>query len=338
MGETAERLVEVWRGDFCESVHRGHVAVWHADAGLIWGLGDVDRVFLPRSSSKMIQALPLIETGAADAHGLTPAQLALACASHSGMTAHTDMVAAWLTDLGLTEDALRCGAHYPYHEPTRDQMVCAHDTPCQRHNNCSGKHSGFLTVTKHLRAGPEYIDPDHPVQRMVKSAWEELTDEACPGYGIDGCSAPNFASTVKGFARALAQFAAATEGADARQTAMVRLREAMMAHPLMVAGEGRSCTRLMEVMGHRAAIKTGAEAVFGTIVPEHRIGIAVKIADGATRASEAVITQLLVALGLLDAGHPLAREYTYGPIVNRRGIDTGHYRLTDALSGWQPGL
>jgi L-asparaginase II len=173
---------------------------------------------------------------------------------------------------------------------------------------------------------------------MVKSAWEELTDEVCPGYGIDGCSAPNFASTVKGFARALAQFAAATDGADARQTAMVRLREAMMAHPLMVAGEGRSCTRLMEVMGPRAAIKTGAEAVFGAIVPEHRIGIAVKIADGATRASEAVITQLLVALGLLDAAHPVARGYTYGPILNRRDIDTGHYRLTDTLSKWRPSL
>jgi len=338
MGQVAERLVEVWRGDFCESVHRGHVAVWHADAGLIWGLGDVDRVILPRSSSKMIQALPLLETGAADAHGLTPAHLALACASHSGMSVHTDMVAAWLTDLGLDEDALRCGAHYPYHEPTRDQMVCAHHEPGQRHNNCSGKHSGFLTLAKHLKAGPEYIDPDHPVQRMIEAAWEDLTDEACPGYGIDGCSAPNFASTVKGFARALAMFAAATEGADARQTAMVRLRDAMMTHPLLVAGEGRSCTRLMEEMGQRAAIKTGAEAVFAAIVPEHRIGVAVKIADGTTRASEAVIAQILVALGLLEDDNPVVTDYTLGPIVNRRGVETGRYRLTEALSGWRPGL
>ena len=336
MGQPAERLVEVWRGDFCESVHHGHVAVWHADAGLIWGLGDVDGVLLPRSSSKMIQALPLLESGAADAHGLTSEQLALACASHSGMTVHTDMVQAWLKDLGLSEDDLRCGAHYPYHEPTRDQMVCAHHAPGQRHNNCSGKHSGFLTLTRHLGAGPEYIDPDHPVQRMVKSAWEDLTDEACPGFGIDGCSAPNFASTVKGFARALAQFAAAQEGADARQTGMVRLREAMMAHPLLVAGEGRSCTRLMEVMGPRAAIKTGAEAVFAAIVPEHRIGIAVKIADGTTRASEAVITQLLVGLGLLDPDHPVARDYRFGPILNRRDVVTGHYRLTPALANWRP--
>mgnify|MGYP000002104047 CR=1 FL=1 len=335
MDNQADRLVEVWRGDFCESVHHGHVAVWHADAGLIWGLGDVDGVILPRSSSKMIQALPLLETGAADAHGLSDAHLALACASHSGMAVHTDMVAGWLADLGLGDDDLRCGSHYPYHEPTRDQMVCAHDAPCQRHNNCSGKHSGFLTVTRHLGAGPEYVEPDHPVQQMVKTAWEELTDEPCPGFGIDGCSAPNFASTVKGFARALAQFAAATEGADVRQTAMVRLREAMMAHPLMVAGEGRSCTRLMEVMGQRAAIKTGAEAVFAAIVPEHRIGIAVKIADGTTRASEAVITQLLVALGLIDAEHPVARDYTVGPILNRRGIETGRYHLTDALAGWR---
>jgi L-asparaginase II len=141
---------------------------------------------------------------------------------------------------------------------------------------------------------------------------------------------------VKGFARALAQFAGAVDGADARQTAMVRLRTAMMAHPMLVAGEGRSCTRLMEAMGPRAAIKTGAEAVFAAIVPERRIGIAIKISDGTTRASEAVITQLLVSLGLLDADHPVARDYSFGPIVNRRGIETGRYRLTPALTDWRP--
>ncbi|NKX45156.1 asparaginase [Roseicyclus persicicus] len=335
---TAERLVEVWRGDICESEHRGHVAVWHADAGLIWALGDIDRPMLPRSSSKMIQALPLVESGAADAHGLTDAQLALACASHSGMPVHTGMVTDWLSALGLTEDALRCGAHLPYHEPTRDALVCSKCAAGQRHNNCSGKHSGFLTLTKHLKAGPEYVDPAHPVQRAVLAAWEELTDETSPGYGIDGCSAPNFASSLKGFARALSQFAAARDGADARQSAMVRLRGAMMAHPLLVAGEGRACTRLMEVMGPRAAIKTGAEAVFAAIVPEHRIGVAVKIADGATRASEAVVTEILCKLGLLDRADPVAQGYLSGPIRNVRGTVTGGYRLTEALTGWQPRL
>ena len=336
MAQAAERLVEVWRGDFCESVHHGHVAVWHADGGLIWGLGDVDGTILPRSSSKMVQALPLIESGAADAHGLTSEHLALACASHQGAAIHTDRVTRWLSDLGLSEAALRCGVQWPSDENARDGLICAHCGPDQRHNNCSGKHSGFLTLTRHLRAGPEYIDPDHPVQQAVRAAWEDVTGETTPGYGIDGCSAPNFASTLKGFARALAMFAAARDGADARQSAMVRLREAMMAHPELVAGEGRACTRLMRVMGNRAAIKTGAEAVFAAIIPERRIGVALKIADGTTRASEAAITQILSALGVLDPADPVAKAYTYGPIRNWRKVETGRYRLTPALADWRP--
>ncbi|WP_416914774.1 MAG: asparaginase [Roseicyclus sp.] len=336
MAQAAERLVEVWRGDFCESVHHGHVAVWHADSGLIWGLGDVDGTILPRSSSKMVQALPLIESGAADAHGLTPEHLALACASHQGAAIHTDRVARWLSDLGLSEADLRCGVQWPSDEPARDDLICTKCGPGQRHNNCSGKHSGFLTLTKHLHAGPEYIDPDHPVQRAVRAAWEDVTDETTPGYGIDGCSAPNFASSLKGFARALAMFAAARDGADTRRNAMVRLREAMMAHPELVAGEGRACTRLMRVMGQRAAIKTGAEAVFAAIIPERRIGVALKISDGTTRASEAAITQILSALGVLDAQDPVALTYRHGPIRNWRGTETGHYRLTPALADWRP--
>ena len=336
MSINAERLVEVWRGDFCESVHHGHVAVWHADAGLIWGLGDAQGTILPRSSSKMVQALPLIESGAADAYGLSDAHLALACASHQGAAVHTDMVTRWLADLGLSEGDLRCGVQWPSDEPARDGLICAHCGPDQRHNNCSGKHSGFLTLNKHLGGGSEYIDPDHPVQRAIRAAWEDVTDEATPGYGIDGCSAPNFASSLAGFARALAMFAAATDGADARQSAMVRLRNAMMAHPHLVAGEGRACTKLMRVMGNRAAIKTGAEAVFAAIIPEHRIGVALKIADGSTRASEAVITQILGALGVIDPADPVAQSYTTGPIRNWRKVETGRYRLTEAVTRWRP--
>jgi len=335
MARLAERLIEVWRGDFCESVHFGHVAVWHADAGLIGAFGDVETAILPRSSSKMIQALPLVESGAADAFGLSEAQLALACASHNGAAVHTDMVRAWLSSLGLDETALRCGPQWPDNLPARDGLICNHDNPDQCHNNCSGKHSGFLTLNKHLGGGPDYIDITHPVQKAVLEAFEDVTDDRSPGYGIDGCSAPNFASSLEGLARAMAQFAAADARDGLRARAMVRLRNAMMAHPLMVAGEGRACTSLMRVMNGRAAIKTGAEGVFIAIVPEARIGVALKIADGATRASEAAITQLLCAIGVLDPADPVAQTYMTGPIRNRREIVTGQYRIAGPLAAWR---
>lgn len=332
----AETLVEVWRGPFCESIHRGHAVVWHADGGIVASWGDPDAVILPRSSCKMIQALPLIESGAAEAFGLSDAQLALSCASHSGAAVHTDMVRAWLGGLGIDpEAALRCGPQMPSDPDARTAMIKTDTSPCQIHNNCSGKHSGFLTLTKHLGAGPDYVDPDHPVQMAVKAAFEEVTEETSPGFGIDGCSAPNFACTVTGLARAMGRFAAATGNGDTRDRAMHRLTRAMASYPVLVAGEGRSCTALMRAMSGRASVKTGAEAVFIAIVPERRMGVALKIEDGATRGSEAAITRILTGLGVLDAHHPAALAYTHGPIRNRRDIVTGEYRLSGSLADWK---
>jgi len=332
----AAELVEIWRGPFHEGTHRGHVAIWHHDTGLVASWGDAEAVILPRSACKMIQALPLIESGAAREAGLSERQLALACASHQGAAVHRGMVEDWLGDLGLGEGALRCGCQWPNDIEERDRLIRAHDGPNQMHNNCSGKHSGFLTVAKHLDAGPEYLEIDHPVQVAVRTAFEEVTGEDSPGYGIDGCSAPNFATRLKAFAKALAAYAAAGAGGGVRDEAMVTLRTAMAAHPELVAGEGRACTRLMRAMGGRATIKTGAGAVFAAIIPERRMGVAVKIEDGGTRASEAVITQILIAMGVLDPEHPEALAFAHGPIRNWRGIETGFIKVSDDLARWRP--
>jgi len=326
-------MVEVWRGPFCESLHRGHAVVWDAGGGIVAAWGDPDAVILPRSSSKMIQALPLIESGAAAQFGLSDSQLALACASHQGEAVHTGMVGDWLAALSLSEGDLRCGSHLPYSDEARNGLVCSHTAPDQRHNNCSGKHAGFLTLNKHLGGGSEYVDPDHPVQKAILAAFEDVTGETSPGYGIDGCSAPNSACTVTGFARALASYA--RPGPGVRGAAQARLTHAMASHPHLVAGEGRACTVLMRAMGGKVAIKTGAEAVFAAILPDQGIGIAVKIEDGTTRASEAVITQLLIGAGVLDAANPAARTYIHGPITNRRDVETGHYRVAESLSSWR---
>ncbi len=315
----AVELVEMWRGDLLESVHRGHAVVCDATGSVVEAWGSPKAVVYPRSSSKMIQALPLLESGAGA--GLSSERLALACASHGGAPMHTERVAAWLGDLGLSDGDLRCGAHMPSDRPTAETMIRVGEKPCQVHNNCSGKHTGFLALARHLRAGPEYVEIDHPVQRAVRAAWEEVSGEDSPGWGVDGCSAPNFAGTLGGLARAMASFAA--PGGGARGAAQRRLTEAMMAHPELVAGEGRACTELMRACGGRAALKTGAEGVYVGILPGRGLGLAVKIADGATRASEAVVAALLVRLGVLEAEHPVAQRLTEGVQRNWRGIATG---------------
>lgn len=159
----AAELIELWRGGLLESSHRGHAVIW--DAGRLresWG--DPDQVIFPRSSCKMIQALPLVESGAADAAGLGSAELALACASHSGGRIHVDRVAAWLGALGLGDDDLRCGAHMPQDRAENRRLTCSDTAPCQMHNNCSGKHAGFLTWNRHHRGAADYHLPDHPLQ------------------------------------------------------------------------------------------------------------------------------------------------------------------------------
>lgn len=331
---TAIDLVRIVRTPMVECVHRGHIAIWRHGSGLVASWGDPKTDILPRSAMKMMQALPLVESGAAEAAGLSDKRLALACASHQGAAIHTDMVTTWLTEIGRCESDLRCGSHIPSDEDAAHAMIRAHGQPDQRHNNCSGKHTGFLTLSRHMGGDPEYLDIDHPVQRAVRATIEDLTDETCDRYAIDGCSAPNFVVSLEGFARGLAAFAAAGAGTGTRNTAMARLVQAMMEHPEYVAGEGRACTRLMRAMGGRAAIKTGAEGVFAAIVPEHQLGIALKIEDGATRASEAVIASLLSQLGVLDPDHPDARLLTHGPILNRRDIITGHMDVVDSVSNW----
>lgn len=319
-------MVEIWRGPVVESLHLGHAVICDTSGEIVEAWGDPEVTIYPRSSAKMIQALPLLDSGAAAAHGLGTEHYALACASHTGAPIHTDRVRAWLSQLNLGDNDLRCGPQVPENIPARDALICAGESPCQYHNNCSGKHSGFLTLARHLGAGPEYVEIDHPVQRACLDAFEEVTQEESPGWGIDGCSAPNFLTTLHGMGRAMAFFAGARAEGNARERAAADLRDAMIAHPELVAGETRACTELMRACSEPVALKTGAEAFYIAILPARKLGIALKISDGATRASECVIASLLVRLGVLDPAHPAARKYANPPILNRRDIEAGEIR------------
>lgn len=327
----AQAMIELWRGGMLESVHAGH-AVIYGPGGIEAAWGDPDQVIFPRSSCKMIQALPLIESGAAAAAGLSERQLALSCASHSGAALHTHAVADWLGALGMSETDLRCGSHMPQDRAENKRLTCSDEAPCQLHNNCSGKHAGFLTLNRHIGGGSEYVELDHPVQVAIKAAFEEVTGETSPGHGIDGCSAPNFACTVTGLARAMQVFAGANPEGGPREAAAARLARAMAAFPEMVAGEGRACTKLMRAMGGRVAVKTGAEAVFVAILPEQKRGIALKIVDGGTRASEAAITALLIRLGALDPAHPVVEDLIPSVQKNWRGLVTGQMRVAPGFA------
>ncbi len=329
----AVAMVEVWRGGMLESLHRGHAVICDHSGAIILAWGDPEKTIFPRSACKMLQALPLVESGAAKAAALGSEQLALACASHNGALIHTAKVERWLAAIGKSEGDLRCGTQSPAAAEDRFRLHDAGTGPCQIHNNCSGKHTGFLTLAAHLRAGSEYVEVDHPVQQAVKLAFEEMTGEVSPGYGIDGCSAPNFTTSLAGLARAMARMARPKGMGSAREAAASSLVTAMIAHPLLVEGAGAASSELMAALDG-VAVKGGAEGVYVAILPKLGFGIALKIDDGAARASEAAIAALLVHLGALEWGNPAAQKRMNAVVLNRRGIVTGSV-LAIPAAAWQ---
>jgi len=325
-------LVEITRGGIVESVHRGAIAIAGADGSLVFSLGDVDAVRFPRSSLKPIQALPLVESGAADAFGLGGDLIALACASHSGEPMHTERVAAWLERIGCTENDLACGTHPSRVEAVNEAMIRAGEKPTRIYNNCSGKHSGFLTVARHWDIATQgYETHAHPVQVAVAKALSELSGVADLPYGVDGCVAPAFALPMKNFSRALAQFADAYAQPKPRAEAMKRIVAAMITHPELVAGTGRADTVLMRAAKGRVALKGGAEGYFAGIVPEAGLGIAIKIDDGAGRAAETAIGAVIDKLGLLT-DDKAAHAFIRAPVLNTRNTVVGERRPAPALA------
>ncbi len=324
-----EALVEVTRGTIVESRHFGHAVIARNNGEIVAAWGDPAKVVLPRSSAKMLQALPLLESGAG-AH-LSTEQLALACASHSAEDMHVSRVSSWLSDLGLDEHALCCGPTPSLDQERRHQMIRDGQPYTRLHSDCSGKHAGFLTLSKHLGADLNYVEVEHPVQKAVKATIEDLACEDSPGFGIDGCAAPNFAVSLQGMARAMAQFATFGNGSSSRDRACVALREAMMKHPELVSGSRRSCNDLMRAAKGKAAVKSGAEGFYVAILPDAGLGIALKIEDGATRASAAAMAALLVRCGAIDANASGITAYLNATVRNFNNDPVGSIRPVDSL-------
>ena len=329
-------LVEVTRGALVESRHRGAIAVVDSKGRLIGQWGDIGRPVYARSAIKSLQAIALLESGAARHFRLGDREIALACASHSGEARHTKAVGQWLGRLGLHERDLECGAQMPLHGPTAEKMIRGRAKPSSIHNNCSGKHAGFLATAVHLgEAHRHYIDFDHPVQQRVYRMLEEMSDTLLTRAprGIDGCGIPVIGMSLRGMARAMARMAEPKGLGQVRSRAIERIRKAIATQPFYVAGSGRFCTRVIGAFGGKVLLKTGAEGVFTGVVPAMGLGIALKIDDGTTRAAEMAMMGLLHGLKLIDAKTAKALSGYYPvQLANRAGRRVGEIRPALALT------
>ena len=322
--------IEVTRGPLVESRHRVSAAIAEPSGAPLASWGDVARPLFPRSALKPIQALPLLETGAAEAFAVTAAEIALASASHGGEPVHVDAVRAWLARLGLGEGDLECGAHPPLHGPAAEALIRAGEAPSPAHNNCSGKHAGLIVTACHLGEDVEgYVRSEHPVQRRLKQCIAEMSgrDLSAAPVAIDGCGIPTIGLPLAGLARAMARLADPAGEPPARAEACRRITAAMAAHPLMAGGHERCCTAVIEATGGQVLVKSGAEGVFTAALPGRGLGVALKVADGAGRAAQVAMLALLRHAGALDNAQ-IARlaPYVETPLRDRRGQQVGVVR------------
>ncbi|HLS48152.1 MAG TPA: asparaginase [Gemmatimonadales bacterium] len=317
--------MESTRGDIVESVHRVSAAVVDAAGRLVASAGDPDLVTFWRSSAKPFQALPLLVDGAADAFGLSDAELALACASHSSERQHLEVAAGFLRKIGASEDQLACGPHPPLGQAVAEMVVRTGLSLTRSWSNCSGKHAGMLALARHHRFDPAgYERREHPVQQRIiaeVARWSGVPAEKM-AFGVDGCTALCFGLPLRAMALAYARFALSDE------PAAVRLRGAITGQPHLIAGTGRYCTELMTAWPGGIIAKVGAEGVYSAALLGSGLGIALKIEDGDMRSAPVALAGVLDALVDRDGGpgrNALTALAGRGrlPIRNTRGDVTG---------------
>jgi L-asparaginase II len=338
-----EVLVEVTRGASAESSHRGHIVAVEPDGRVVAYLGAPETVTYLRSASKPHQAIPLVESGAADRFGFDERELAIACGSHSGEPMHTETVARMLRKLGLDESALKCGAHEPYSKETARLLREHGEKPSQLHNNCSGKHAGMLAVALQLGAPvEEYDEPSSPAQLAVGRVVEQFSDTSLKDMtvGIDGCGVPAFGVTVRAMALMAARLVEPLKGWDAgTREACSRIVSAMRRHPEMVEGTGEMDTEIMLRTKGGLVSKVGAEGVYMAAVSSceewpRGLGVALKLEDGdrEERARPVAAVETLRQLGILRADELDAlSRFAGAELCNHRGDRVGQVRAAFEL-------
>ena len=294
-------LVERYRAEVLESFHRGVVCMVNEHNEVIFSVGDIDQLCFPRSALKLFQVMPLLESGAAAQFGFTMEEIAIMCGSHNGEAEHLRVVSSILDKIGVNKSELRCGKQLPTLTEDRSALIKSDKSPEDIHNNCSGKHAGFLAYC--VFAGYDihsYIDPTHPLQKIIKSVTAEMHEipEEKMVTAMDGCSAPIFSLTVKEQAIGYRNIVNPVKFSKARQESCATIINAMTQYPYMVAGKNRYCTEMMEVCGSRIFGKTGADGVYSLGFLQEKVGCTIKIDDGLMGPQYAVAQEMIQKSGL----------------------------------------
>jgi L-asparaginase II len=333
-----ELLVEVTRGGRVESSHYGDIAVADHQGNLLASMGNPETWVCLRSMAKPIQALPVITTGAGQAFGFGPEELALFCGSLNGQDFQVAIVEKVLARLGLTASNLQCGIHAPSHRPSAAALTQGGQQPGTVHNNCAGKHAAMLALCVHQNwPVANYLDTQHPVQQLILETIAEVTEMPAPQItvAIDGCGAPVFYVPLVRIGMAYAKFAAAAQGslpAGPLTQAMATLARACLAHPRLIAGDGRLCTDIMQALPDRVLAKTGAEGGYALALIDAGFGAAIKVSDGHARGLNPTAIETLAQLNVLTPEAATALAAYHWPVIrNHRKEIVGQVQPTFTL-------
>ena len=321
-------LVQRFRGDVLESFHRGVVCIVNAKKEVVFSLGDIKQICYPRSALKFIQVLPLLEDGGMEHFGFTMEEVAIMCGSHNGQLEHIKVVESILNKIGLTQDSLRCGAQYPTLTEDKNNLIKSDSKPQQIHNNCSGKHAGFLAycVFKGLETS-DYIDSNHPLQLRIKELTAEIHELPIEELmtGLDGCSAPIFSLPVYNQALAYTKLSNPESFFEGKRLDAVKtMVEAVTAYPFMIAGTNRYCTDLMELSKGSLLAKTGADGVYSIGFIGNNLGCCIKVDDGLMGPQYAIAQEIISKTDLLTPEDcDKLKHYLEEPIKNWNKMITG---------------
>ena len=341
-------LVTVSRSGKTETQFRGSVSIVGAGGQELFSIGNTTAHLFPRSTLKLFQVLPLLISGAASHFGFSPAEIALMCGSHNGELQHLNAVTSILNKTKLSKEYLGCGSHNPLGISVYENLIRAGQSPGQVHNNCSGKHAGFLALS-HFLGAPlgSYLEPDHPVQLRIKDIVSNLCEVPVKDmtFGLDGCSAPNYGMPLKNLAKGYQRFAASVSksnlNTDNRNQfppknqpsdldfAILETFQGISQNPFMIGGSNRFCTEMLETCAPEIIGKLGAAGIYCLAIPPLNWGIAIKMDDGSTGPQYTVATEIIRRLGIFQSHQLLALDkYRQTPILNCKGLQVGDMRLS----------
>lgn len=328
-------MVRATRNGVLEMEFRGALSLVGNDGVELFKVGDTSRLVFPRSSLKLIQVLPILESGAADHFGFTLEDIALMCGSHNAEPRHVEAVRRILKRIDVPESALQCGPHPPLSTKAFRDLLRSGQEPEAVHNNCSGQHAGFLALARYWGAPIEnYLDPAHPIQMRIKSLVSYFSGipEANLVLGLDGCSAPNFAMPLYNLALTFRRLSYPVAEIPALEYARAKMVRAVTTHPFLVAGNDRYCTDLMMATRGNLIGKVGAAGIYCTALLYTYTGMAVKIDDGSEGPQYNIIQTALERLNYLpDEVKRMLEKYKLSPIVNCSGTQVGYRYPADEV-------